>query len=158
MLEDLKKTIKDILTYILKVERKTLLWTNPDGSGDPQTIPLNLSGYDYIEVWFYDSMDADAMVPNTVNIKIGGHARVVLVHSIGNDGTNENTGSRMITANTNNVVIGKYAYKNRRTGGTLTTANAFCAPYKIYGVKRGGVLRSRISQTLFCHRKVVGAC
>ena len=52
------------------------------------------------------------------------------------NGTNENTGARIINVSTSGVAFTDYTYKNRRTGGTLTVANQFCVPRRIYGIKQ----------------------
>lgn len=48
----LKEQVDKILSYLLKVERRTLLWTNsnPDASFAAQTISLDLSNYDDVEI------------------------------------------------------------------------------------------------------------
>lgn len=134
----LKKWMEKVSQYMFKCERRTLLWTNPNGAGDSRTIALALSDYDFIEVVFHQPNTSGPIVPNVLRVKVGTFAYVTLFHGLATTGTNENTGSRMITANTNSVVIGNYAYKNRRTGGGLTVANGYCIPYQIYGIKSGG--------------------
>lgn len=134
---DIKKTLAKILR---QGEFKTLLWTNTTSSDTfpAQTISLDLSDYDFVEVEFFDAAVADAFVPSELRIPVGQTRGVVLFHSLIGNGPNENTGVRMFTVSASGVAIGNYAYKNRRSGGTATTANYFCLPKQIYGVKLVG--------------------
>lgn len=129
---DVKKTLAKILG---QTEFRTLLWTGTYTTFAAQTIALNLNPYEFIEVWFYPGGEADPLLPNPLKVPIGELRHIALIHGLGVNGTNENTGSRQVSANANGAVFGNYAYKNRRSGGTLTTANQYCIPKKIYGVK-----------------------
>ena len=111
------------------------LWGNTATTFAAQTVSLDLSGYDYIEVWFYPNANAvDVMLPNPLMIPIGEERSIVEFHNLGGAGVNENTGSRNVKATTNSVVFGNYAYKNRRSGGSLTTLNNNAVPRVIYGM------------------------
>ena len=124
------------LTSTSSGEYKKLLWSNnSSGSFAAQTISLDLAGYDCVEVWFYTSSDSDPLLTNVITLEVGQKNRAAIIHSLGAAGTNENTGSRQVVINSNGVVFSDYTYKNRRSGGTLTTANEFAIPYKIYGIK-----------------------
>ena len=117
-------------------EYKKLLWTNNSTSDfAAQTISLDLTKYDCVEIWFYALTDVDPILTNVLTLEVGQKNRVTVIHSLGSAGVNENTGSRQAVVNSNGVVFSDYTYKNRRSGGTLTTANQFAIPYKIYGVK-----------------------
>lgn len=134
-----RNDLKNILNEVLPPtpsEYKKLLWTNNSNTTfAAQTISLNLTGYDCVEVWFYTSSDVDPLLTNVVVLEVGQKNRAAIIHSLGSAGVNENTGSRQVVINSNGVVFSNYTYKNRRSGGTLTTANEFAVPYKIYGVK-----------------------
>lgn len=111
------------------------LWGNSASTFAAQTVSLDLSGYDYIEVWFYPNANAvDVMLPNPLMIPIGEERSIVEFHNLGGAGVNENTGSRRVTVNSNGVVFGNYAYKNRRSGGSLTNLNNNAVPRVIYGM------------------------
>lgn len=126
----------NIQKILSSVEIKSLLWSNSATTFAGQTVSLDLSGYDYIEVWFYPSSYAvDVLLPNPLMIPIGEERSIVLIHNLGGAGVNENIGSRNVATNASSVVFGDYAYKNRRTGGTLTTLNTSAVPRVIYGVK-----------------------
>ena len=120
-----------------QIQTRKLLWTNTTATASlaGQTIPLNLSEYDHVEVWFFQGGDTDALVPNPVKCKIGTSAWAILLHNLYGDGVNENTGARKVHAESTGVAFGNYVYKNRRSGGTLTTANNFLVPHYIYGIK-----------------------
>lgn len=113
---------------------RNYLWGNSATTFAAQTVPLDLSGYDYIEVWFYPGYPVDVMLPNPLMIPIGEERSIVLIHNLGGAGVNENTGSRNVATNASSVVFGNYAYKNRRSGGTLTTLNTNAVPRAIYGM------------------------
>lgn len=120
-----------------QIQTRKLLWTNTTATASlaGQTIPLNLSEYDHVEVWFFQGGDMDALVPNPVKCKIGTSAWAILLHNLYGDGVNENTGARKVRAESTGVAFGNYVYKNRRSDGTLTTANNFLVPHYIYGIK-----------------------
>lgn len=132
----------DLKEWINKVtgqaEFKTLLWTNTTSPFNAQTVALSLSSYDHVEVWFGGAGAADAMLPNPLIIPIGEKREIVTIHSLIGAGVNENTGARTATVSTTGVTFSNYAYKNRRSGGTLTTANNFAVPHRIYGVRYVG--------------------
>lgn len=128
--------LKELIAKVLRqAEFKTLLWTNPSTSFTAQTIALDLTKYNFVEVQFYEDGTSDVMVPDILRIAVGQRGAVVYFHGLATGGVNENTGSRSFTVATNGITVGNYAYKNRRSDGTLTTSNQFCRPWKIYGVK-----------------------
>lgn len=120
-----------------QVQTRKLLWTNTTATASfaAQTVSLDLSYYDYVEVWLFQGATADALLPNPLMIPIGEFRNIILLHSINAAGTNENTGARLVTVSSSGVTFGNYAYKNRRSGGTQTTSNNFAIPQWIYGVK-----------------------
>lgn len=124
------KAITDLDEY-----RKVLWTSNTYTDFAAQTISMNLSNYTFVEVEFYASSNTDIFVPNALKIRIGENGSVILMHNLKGNGTNENTGARRINVSTNGVTFTDYTYKNRRTGGTLTVANQFCVPRRIYGIK-----------------------
>ena len=128
----------DINTF----EKSKLLWTNNSASSfASQDIPLDLTNYDYIKVWFYPAATSDVNFQNPVLVKIGERNDILYLHTMRADGVNENTGVRSVVASTTGVAFGAYAYKNRRSGGTQTIANQFCVPYQIYGVKNDTIYK-----------------
>lgn len=118
-----------------QVQTRKLLYTNTTAPFSAQTVSLDLSDYDYIEVWFMQGGTSDAILPNPQQIPIGEFRNVVVVHAINTSGTNENTGARLVTVTTTGVSFGDYSYKNRRSEGTQTVANQFAIPQYIYGIK-----------------------
>lgn len=133
-----RNDLKDILNEVLPPtpsEYKKLLWTNSTSPFGAQTVSLDLSAYEYIEVWFGTLVTTDAMLPNPLEIPLGERREIACCHGLGDGGANENTGVRDVTVSATGVTFGDYNYKNRRTGGGLTTANQFAVPSKIYGVK-----------------------
>lgn len=119
------------------IERRKLMWTsNAYTDFAAQTISMDLSNYTFAEVEFYASSNTDIFVPNALKIRTGENGTVILMHNLKGNGTNENTGARRINVSTSGVAFTDYTYKNRRTGGTLTVANQFCVPRRIYGIKQ----------------------
>ena len=117
------------------IERRKLMWTNSGATTfAAQTISMNLSGYEFVEVEFYYNNSNDAQIPQILKTKVGNNNDIMYFHGMNTDGVNENTGLRRITVSTSGVQFGDYKYKNRRNGGTRTTANQFCVPYRIYAI------------------------
>ena len=118
-----------------QIQTRKLLYTNSTSPFSAQTISLDLSDYDYVEIWFMQGGIADALLPNPMMIPIGEFRNALVVHAINTAGTNENTGARLVTVSITGVTFGDYGYKNRRSDGTVTTANNFAVPQYIYGIK-----------------------
>lgn len=153
-----RNDLKDILNEVLPPtpsEYKKLLWTNSTSPFAAQTVSIDPSAYEYIEVWFGSLTTDDAMLPNPLLIPLGERREIVVLHALGNSGTNENTGVRDVTVSATGVTFGDYNYKNRRTGGGLTTANQFAVPIKIYGVKCERVNPPQVEETSSILEKTV---
>lgn len=118
-----------------EIQTRKLLHTNTTSPFNAQTISLDLTDYDYVEVWFMQGGTSDGLLPNPLQVPIGEFRSIMNVHALLTSGVNENTGGRLVTASTTGITFGNYAYKNRRSGGTLTTANNFAVPHYIYGIK-----------------------
>lgn len=119
------------------IERRKLMWTNNGATTfAAQTISMDLSNYTFAEVEFYASSNTDIFVPDRLKIRVGENGAVILMHNLKGNGTNENTGARKITVSASGVAFTDYTYKNRRTDGTLTVANQFCVPHRIYGIQQ----------------------
>lgn len=156
----MKETMSNILAYLLKCERKTLLWTNPNptSSFSGQTIAMDLSNYDAVEVEIAEprpSLHYDAVVTPISTIKKDAYGYVLYLHTIRGSGANENTGIRRIHPTASGIIFEDYKYKNRRTG-TITTDNIYCIPYKIYGIKLGGVLHKSLTSVFTAISKIGG--
>ena len=137
----LKNTLKAISskfsalnTLLNDVPHYTLLWTNPNptSSFSAQTISLDLSKYDAVEVVFNQHKQNLTLVTQKIRIR-----------GVANTCGNTNFGyfvSRNLTFKdggvtfTNGLYYGKY-----NTYSSLATDNDFLIPYKIYGIKFGGV-------------------
>lgn len=118
-----------------EIQTRKLLHTNTTSPFNAQTISLDLTDYDYVEVWFMQGVTSDGLLPNPLQVPIGEFRSIMNVHALLTSGVNENTGGRLVTASTTGITFGNYAYKNRRSGGTQTTANNFAVPHYIYGIK-----------------------
>lgn len=133
---DLKEWISKITG---QTEFKTLLWTNTTSPFNAQTVSIDLTGYDHVEVWFGSQIGtSDALAPNPLEIPIGERRETIVIHTLGGAGVNENIGMRGVTVSTTGVTFSDYNYKNRRSGGTLTKANHFAVPKRLYGVRYVG--------------------
>lgn len=108
----------------------TLLWTNsdPTSSFSPQTISLDLSEYDRIEVVSYVNRSSTLAFSTILHKGIRGTlsgvyaARIVI---------------RNLTDGYTNSGISFGSGTNINTYGNETTDNAYVIPYKIYGIKSG---------------------
>ena len=134
-----KAIIKALLKKLLQsTEHCDLLWTNNNsGSFSARTIPLDLSKYEYVRIYFWNQADAD---PTTapMEIKVGSSNSIILFHALATAAVNQNVGTRTINVTATGVTFGDYSYKNWASGTTRTTYNTACVPYKIYGIKYVG--------------------
>lgn len=120
--------LRNILVQLVKADRRTLVWTNssPGNNFGPQTVPLDLSGYDYVDVEFISSGDG----PGT------GHATPVrcgvgdTALSIQNSMIPTNMRWRWLKTLNTGVQFSD-GYLNQ------TINNGYCKPYRIYGIKAG---------------------
>ena len=161
MKDKLKETLSNILSYLLKVERRTLLWTNanPTATFAPQQVSVDLSDYDEVEVSFM-LWTGYQQTSNIMRCKVGANAIVTAVAS----SNNYAVGSRpdplarawdFTVANGVRIYGGVEA--NFASQGAFATANHVLIPYKIYGIKYGGyclAVFSRLTGVLR-HRKAV---
>lgn len=117
------------------IVKRDLLWTNPSPSAafSSQTISLDLTNYDYIEIEFYHTVATQSVYKFEKCIK-GGRSYVQIVNVTS---SSYELISRAVTPNNSGVSFGGGAdYKyNYSTGGTYTDAPAFLRPIKIYGIK-----------------------
>lgn len=119
-------------------EVKDLLWTNTSGRKDAQTINIpSLSDYQYVEAFFYDPgySSPDVMIGNPILVEVNGSNSVLWIHTLRGAGVNGNIGSRYVRTDAQNIYISNYQYKNRHSGGALTTDNNYAIPNRIYGIK-----------------------
>lgn len=106
----------------------TLLWENasPTSAFVAQTIPLDLSDYDFVCILYYDSTPAT-------------HTTRSFFTSVGTAGmldcTESHISRRRATVNTSGVVFGDGTYMGAYPSETMLVYNDFCLPYKIYGIK-----------------------
>ncbi len=130
MLNKLKEQIADILAYLMQVERKKLLWTNPSPTASfaPQTISLDLSKYDEIEIFYAGS----ASVANrwTTSVRI-----------VKEKGTVLSAGANLLywryVTPSNTGINFETGYATQTYGANANVDNSLIIPYKIYGIKMG---------------------
>lgn len=110
------------------VETKTLLWTNasPTSSFAKQTISLNLSGYDFVEIQFSQNQEAPIRT-NFVRAKVGDTqpSRCLMYYNY--------LYTRDFTVKTTGVDFAVASLSSRT--GTMADNNNVVIPYKIYGIK-----------------------
>ena len=145
MKDKFKETLSNILSYLLKVERKTLLWTNPNTQSafPTQYVYLDLSDYDAVEIevnmytaatgeyhqMFYGRVGTNLLMSGLIYQTTMPLSRLCEIRSTSilfNDGF-ANTGN-------NQAVI----------------------PVRIYGIKYGGVLRNPVISRLCAILKIGG--
>lgn len=147
-----KETLSNILSYLLKVERRTLLWENPNpntGFG-AQTISLDLSEFDAVEIEaYYVSTDVNNRTLYSNRLPFGTAA------VLAPQGQGRAISARKATINNAGITF---------TTGCLfystTEQNSVdvAVPVRIYGIKSGGgyclAVFSRLSAIL--HRTCLG--
>ena len=131
MKDKFKETLSNILSYLLQVERKTLLWSNSGSSLDATTISVDLSNYDEVEVWIRPTNGRVPMCSMRLPVPASSSEM--------NTPRGEYLGGRQVTVNTNSIVFGNgYFYPTYGGWQNTTAQNYAVVPMKIYGIKSGG--------------------
>lgn len=112
------------------VEKKTLLWTNPNPSAsfEARTIGLDLSGYEGVEIFYRNSTDTDDAGRSIKSEKC------IVGDVIGLSGLGSTESQRLATVTTGGVSFGNGTYANAY-GGAQISADSVIIPQKIYGIK-----------------------
>ena len=129
MKDKFKETLSNILSYLLKVERRTLLWENPnpDSAFSAQNINIDLSDYDEVEVvakhWSNNETIASARCKTT---ELGS----ILVPNGGN--------THMAFRDWQGYADRIYMAQGRDFYGTSMSYSDYAGiPLRIYGIKSG---------------------
>lgn len=138
MKDKFKETLSNILAYLLKVERRTLLWTNPSPTSDFGTQPISLdaSAYDELEIYYTDyKAHNDIMPALRVSVGQAGSMNAFFGGSTYDSGV-------VFVANRRFAVTSTYVSFGNGNGSIpnngWSTRNDMCIPQKIYGIKSGG--------------------
>ena len=138
MKDKVKETLSNILAYLLKVERRTLLWTNPSPGSDfaSQQVALSLNDYDEVEIVYVDyKLYSD--VPPRLRIPLNQYGSMIALFG----GSTYETGVPFF-ATRKAVAYPTYILFGQGNGShpTLnwTVRNDMCIPWKIYGINQGG--------------------
>lgn len=117
------------------IEVKELLWTNPNPSSAfaTQTVSLDLSEYDAVEIVFAYSTGA-LTDTDTKKAHIGNGARVLFGVALSESG-NPYIMSRGFTVANGGVLFGTPYRKQQNANTSATTINTDAIPLKIYGIK-----------------------
>lgn len=155
MKDKLKETLSNILSYLLKVERKTLLWTNSTNVYGEGTVSLDLSDYDEVEI-LAAGFQTSNYVYSRCPVGKDGLIQVFTTSpdNASNASTFMNTASRHYTVSTTGITFnnGQMTY----VGGAYQNWNSRAVPLKIYGIKTGGVLRKPVIAVLSAISKIGG--
>lgn len=142
----MKETLAKILQYLFKCERRTLLWTNPniEANYDGGTVSLNLSNYDAVDILCY----AGGQIVDLLRVPVGYTGKL---HEVGGTG-GYNSGAitvitRLCTVSNSGVVFTS-AYLGFDGQYMTQGFNHNLKPWKIYGIKMGGVLRNPVISRL----------
>lgn len=133
----------NILSYLLKVERRTLLWTNPSPTSSfaaQRTVSLDLSNYDEVEVSFM-LWTGYQQTSNIMRCKVGANAIVTAVASSNSYavGSYPDPLARGMAVSVTGVQFGGGVESNPASGSnTYKYADHVLIPYQIYGIKSGG--------------------
>ena len=129
----LKNTLKAITRLLNDVPHYTLLWTNPNptSSFSAQTISLDLSKYDQVEIVFKQTAGSTALLTTKSMVGMNGK---MLAYGY-SDARELDARAYEVTTSGIKFNAGYWILVSDSTG----TANAnYCTPYKIYGIKFGG--------------------
>lgn len=124
--------MKKALTKVLKqTEYKRLLWTNPNPTSNfaAQTISLDLSGYDAVDVVAVVSRTSGRM--GMCRLFVGAPVDQSLA-VLGDDATKH---ARDLTLYSDGITFQNGYYQYMASGSSKTTDAGQAIPYKIYGVK-----------------------
>ena len=137
-LTTLSNLVNTITTNGVRLEQRTLLWTNsnPYVAFSGQTISLNLSNYDGVEITMYS--DATQHVVQTLKLNIGDSNLVCTPYA--------QLRYRLVSANSNGIAFGNGSLSGSygHPWEVWETNNTVAIPYKIYGIKYinvGGVTK-----------------
>ena len=155
MKDKFKETLSNILSYLLKVERRTLLWSNPSNIYGTGTVALDLSDYDEVEI-----LAAGFQTSNYVYSRcpIGKDGLIQVFTTSPDNASNAytfmNTASRHYTVTQTGITFnnGQMTY----AGSAYQNWNSRAVPLKIYGIKSGGVLRKSVIAVLSAILKIGG--
>ena len=142
MKDKFKETLSSVLSYLLKVERRTLLWTNsnPDANFAPQTILNNgqLDGFDAVEIWSSFLGLNSPIYPTKVLMGTSGSLAFQNLETTTatNASTFINGVARTVTVNASGITFGNG--QMTYNGGAYVNWQSRAIPYKIYGIKSGG--------------------
>lgn len=133
MKNKLKETLSNIMAYLFKCERRTLLWENPNPSAffSAQSIYMNLSEYDAFDVIVCDYAGDATRRLRWASMRCfkGGTFCVPILYWGGS--RLDNFSMRPFTFYDNRVdIAGGYNYSEANNGNAV--------PVKIYGIKVGG--------------------
>ena len=128
--------MSNLLSSLNGAETRTLLWTNPSPTSNfvGQTIPLDLSNFDEVEVEFYLIGVDNFISPSFLKVNRNYSQWVALFHQLNISDVNCNISVRRVQMLNSGVEFSDNHYKNYISGG-LTVDNSVSIPYKIYGIK-----------------------
>lgn len=146
----MKLDLKELIAKVTgQTEFKTLLWTNPSPTSSfaPQTLNMDLTDYDEVEVSFLNTTSYRYLVPS-VKCPIGEKAMVNGIFG----GSAVEAGVLFGFGRVFNVYSDRIDFGNAAgcaSGSTFAIRNEMGVPQKIYGIKYvGGVVHKVLSSML----------
>lgn len=141
---DVRKKVSDIVSSLNRKTETKLLWTNPNPTSAfaAQTVSLDLSNYDMVEIAFYQA--TSQLYTHTKRIVVGSVSDlgVVATRFLETSGTSTSgtwSTSRQVNVKTTGVIFGAGAYEyTYNNGNNHVVNNSYTVPLKIYGIKLGG--------------------
>lgn len=116
-----------------EVELMKLLWENPSPTAAfaAQTIAMDLSGYDFVEIYFRQQYGDSNLVYTKCLKDVNGYLSDTLASSVAGRGTY--AFQRSFSVASSGVTFNNCSFGY--TGQSATTNNNYCIPVKIYGIK-----------------------
>ena len=144
----MKETLAKILQYLLKCERRTLLWSVRPPNFPAQTLLMDLSEYDFVDIVV--NQTGPGSVTAVCRCKVGSNSALYIPYNNPNTATDAahmaNTITRTanvtptgITFSSGQMIYDGYAYKDWDNR---------CIPEYIYGIKMGGYCVTQLLQYL----------
>lgn len=147
LLDILKEVLEKLKALTTSTDKKTeinLLWTNPNPTSAfaAKTVSLNLSGYDMVEIAFYQA--TSQLYTHTKRVLVGcvsdlGAVTTRFLETSGTSTSGTWSTSRQVNVKTTGITFGAGAYEyTYNNGNNHVVNNSYTIPLKIYGIKLGG--------------------
>lgn len=158
MKASLKEWMEKASQYLFKCERRTMLWSVRPSTFPAQTLLMDLSEYDFVDIVV--NQTGPGSVTAVCRCKVGSNSALYIPYNNPNTATDAAHMANTITRTANVTPTGI----TFSSGQMIYNGSAFkdwdnrCIPEYIYGIKMGGYCVTQLLQRLqrFSHRSCLG--